>query len=107
MDIFLTTVFLLPWLPSVLFASKMAAISSSSSVVLFDDIPVSLTRIGIWYCLSKHLPDKRKNKTDQHLHKLSKASNGITQMAIFFFHVTKQDATIIEAIDEKIVHECQ
>ena len=61
-DRFLTTERRLPWLPSLLFASKMAAISSSSSVVLFDDIPVSLTRTGMWYCLSKHLPDKTKKK---------------------------------------------
>lgn len=61
-DRFLTTERRLPWLPSLLFASKMAAISSSSSVVLFDDIPVSLTRTGMWYCLSKHLPDKNKKK---------------------------------------------
>ena len=82
-EIFLTIVLYLPWLPSLRFASKMADISSSSSVVLFDDIPVSLTRIGIWYCLSKHLPDNKKNKTDQHLQKLRNFSNGITQMAIF------------------------
>ena len=59
-EIFFTIILYLPWLPSLCFESKMADISSSNSVVLFDDIPVSLTRTGIWYCLSKHLPDNKK-----------------------------------------------
>ena len=78
----------------------MAPIFPSSSVLLFEDIPVSFTRTGIWYCVSKHLPDKK----DRNLRKFIKVAKVTFQGGTLQQQQKKKEKKLHVRVTQRVAH---